>query len=117
MEWGLAGYQPEEIYPDGPGEGLPNRDTSTWTGLGWGKGESLDDTPEDTVSIWSRYQFAADSRLNGLEIGLGGLWESEREYASANTSAGQKKLTDTGEEIKAFTDTRLTINGMLQRQR
>jgi outer membrane receptor protein involved in Fe transport len=112
--WGLAGVQPEEVYPDGPAPGLPNADTGTWTGVGWGQGESLDDTPEDVISFWGRYSFSDDSKLSGLELGLGGFWESGREYASAFTSAGQRKQNETGNSIKAVTDERLTLNGMVR---
>lgn len=110
--WGLAGVAPGEAYPGGP-DGLPNRDTSTWTGLGWGKGEALDDTPAHAVSWWSLYSFENDL-LQGLQLGLGGNWESRREYASAFTSAGQRKQNETGTTIRAFTDSRLTINAMMR---
>ena len=112
--WGLAGVDPELVYPGGPAPGLPNMDTSTWTGIGWGKGEALDDTPEDVVSFWARYAFEGDDRLAGLELGLGGLWESKREYASAFTTAGQRKQNETGTAIKAYTDERLTLNAMVK---
>lgn len=108
--WGLSGFQPEEVYPGGE-NGLPNRDTSTWTGLGYGTGESLDDTPKHVVSLWSSYSFREGS-LAGLQLGLGGTWESEREYASSFTSSGQIKENSTGVKIQAFTDPRLTINAM-----
>ena len=114
LQWGLGGVPTAQVYPDGEGGNLPNRDTSTWTGVGWGEGESLDDTPEDTVSWWANYSFTEDSRLAGLEIGFGGQWESKREYASAFTTAGQKKLNRTGNAIKAFTDERLTVNAMIK---
>jgi hypothetical protein len=45
-------------------------------------------------------------------LALGGQWESSREYASAFTTAGQRKQNETGEQIKATTDPRLTINVM-----
>ena len=100
--WGLAGFPAEAGYPGGTA-GLPNQDTSTWTGLGYGAGESLDDTPKDVVTIWGNYSFS-EGRLNGLQLGLGAIWESEREYASVFTSSGQKKINPTGEKIQAFTD-------------
>jgi iron complex outermembrane recepter protein len=111
IAWGLAGLPTADIYPGGPAENLPNPDTSSWTGLGWGKGESLDDTPKHVFSWWATYRFTEDV-LNGFQLGLGGQWESKREYFSALTSAGQKKLTDTGEKIQAFTDPRLTVSAM-----
>jgi outer membrane receptor protein involved in Fe transport len=109
--WGLAGVPVEDVYPGGPQPGLPNRDTSTWTGVGWGKGEALDDTPSDVISWWASYTFNEDF-LNGLQLGFGGQWESEREYASAFTTSGQRKQNETGETIKAETDARLTLNAM-----
>src|SRR5690606_37464151 len=48
--WGLTGYSLEEVYTD------PS-DTSTWTGIGWGDGESRDDTPDHAVSGWANYNF------------------------------------------------------------
>ncbi|MEX0331705.1 MAG: TonB-dependent siderophore receptor [Puniceicoccaceae bacterium] len=115
--WGLAGVDPSLVYPGGP-EGLPNQDTSTWTGIGFGKGESLDDSPSDTVSAWAKYSFADDSRFTGLDVALGGGWESGREYASAFTTAGQRKQVDDrvegGSSIKARTQARLTINAMVR---
>jgi outer membrane receptor protein involved in Fe transport len=109
--WGLAGFDPTVVYPGGSG-GLPSQNTSDWSGIGWGKGESLDDTPEDVISFWGRYEFSSDHRLAGLEMGLGGIWESSREYASAFTSAGQRKQNETPTSIKAATDPRLTLNCM-----
>ena len=112
--WGLAGVETELVYPGGPEPGLPSKDTGDWTGVGWGKGESLDDTPADVVSWWARYAFSEDSNLAGLEFGFGGQWESGREYASAFTTAGQRKQNqnEEGVSIKAFTDDRLVLNGM-----
>lgn len=111
VAWGLAGLPTSAVFPGGPSDNLPNPDTTTWTGEGWGKGESLDDTPEHVFSWWATYRFEEDF-LKGFQLGFGGQWESKREYFSALTTAGQKKLTDTGEKIQAFTDARLTINAM-----
>jgi hypothetical protein len=111
--WGLSGFSNEEVYPGGTGD-LPNQDTSTWTGIGYGKGESLDDTPEHSVTFWGTLLGAEDSPLDGWQFGLGGAWESEREYASAFTTAGQKKQNETGTKIQALTDARLTLNGMIK---
>lgn len=114
QNWGLGGVQPDVAYPGGE-PGMPNMDTASWAGVGWGKGESLDDTPKHVVSWWARYRFEHDW-LEGFTVGFGGQWESKREYASAFTTSGQKKQNDSesGEVIKAFTDPRLTLNGMLK---
>jgi iron complex outermembrane recepter protein len=88
--WGLTGYPLEEVYGD------PN-DTSTWTGIGWGAGQSRDDTPKHSVSTWANYRFTNAGRLNGLQLGIGGQWDSEREYFSGITVAGQKQTNGKGQ--------------------
>jgi len=108
--WGLAGVAPEIAYPGGA-PGQVSEDTADWAGVGWGRGESLDDTPEHAVSWWARYDFK-EGPLDGLQLGLGGQWESEREYASALTTSGQQKQNETTTSIRAATDPRLTINLM-----
>ncbi|MBC9867180.1 MAG: TonB-dependent receptor plug domain-containing protein [Opitutae bacterium] len=109
--WGLTGFTNEEVYPGGTGDG-PNMDTGTWTGVGYGLGESLDDTPEHAISFWGTVRMDEASFWKGWQFGLGGFWESEREYASAFTSAGQKKQNETGTKIQAFSDPRLTLTAL-----
>lgn len=87
--WGLTGYSLDEVYTD-------PADTSTWTGIGWGAGQSRDDTPKHSVSGWASYRFT-EGRLNGLTVAVGGQWESEREYFSGITVAGQKQTNGKGE--------------------
>ncbi|WP_221032608.1 TonB-dependent siderophore receptor [Actomonas aquatica] len=102
--WGLTGYSLDEVYTD------PN-DTSTWTGIGWGAGESRDDTPEHAVSSWANYSFD-EGPLAGLTIGLGGQWESEREYFSGITVAGQKQTDGNGNLIVLKHKSRLNLDLM-----
>lgn len=109
--WGLSGFSNEQVYPGGTGD-LPNMDTGSWTGVGYGLGESLDDTPEHAISFWATVRIDEDSYFKGWQFGLGGFWESEREYASAFTTAGQKKQNETGVKIQALTDPRLTLTGL-----
>ncbi len=87
--WGLTGYSLKEVYTD------PN-DTSTWTGIGWGAGQSRDDTPKHSVSGWAAWRFT-EGGLKGAVLGLGGQWESEREYFSGITVAGQKQTNGKGQ--------------------
>jgi iron complex outermembrane recepter protein len=110
--WGLGGVYPEVAYPGGEA-GLPSEDTADWAGIGWGKGESLDDTPAHVVTWWASYRFDEDF-LKGVQLGFGGIWESKREYASAFTSAGQRKQNETGTPIKAYTDPRMSLNAMVK---
>ena len=111
--WGLSTFTNEEVYPGGT-SGLPNQDTGTWSGIGYGLGESLDDTPEHAITFWGTIRMDEDSAMEGWQFALGGAWESEREYASAFTTAGQKKQNESGKKIQAVTDARLTLNGMIK---
>lgn len=105
--WGLTGYDLDEVYTD------PN-DTSTWTGIGWGAGQSRDDTPKHSVSFWSHYTVKHGDLLNGLEMGLGGQWESEREYFSGITVAGQKQTNGKGQLTILKHKARLNLDLMVR---
>ena len=102
--WGLTGYDLNEVYTD------PS-DTSTWTGIGWGAGQSRDDTPKHAVSGWMSYHFKEGS-AKGLTLGFGGQWESEREYFSGITVAGQKQTNGKGELTILKHDPRLNLDLM-----
>ncbi len=104
--WGLTGYPLEEVYTD------PS-DTSTWTGIGWGAGQSRDDTPKHAVTAWASYHFR-DGPAKGLVLGLGGQWESAREYFSGITVAGQKQTNGKGELTILKHDPRLNIDMMVR---
>lgn len=104
--WGLTGYDLDEVYTD------PN-DTSTWTGIGWGAGQSRDDTPKHAVSGWMSYRFESGN-VKGLTIGFGSQWESEREYFSGITVAGQKQTNGAGQLTVLKTEPRLQLDMMLR---
>ena len=104
--WGLTGYDLDEVYTD------PS-DTSTWTGIGWGAGQSRDDTPEHAVTGWAHYRIT-EGPLKGLSFGIGGQWESEREYFSGVTVAGQKQSNSKGELIILKHKARLNIDAMVK---
>jgi iron complex outermembrane recepter protein len=104
--WGLTGYPLEKVYTD-------PKDTSTWTGIGWGAGQSRDDTPKHSVTGWGNYRFT-DGALKGLTIGLGGQWDSEREYFSGVTVAGQKQSNSKGELIVLKHKARLNLDAMVK---
>jgi len=107
-QWGLTGYPIDEVYPD-------RNDTSTWTGIGWGAGQSRDDTPKHSVSLWSHYKIDSwGGPLKGLEIGFGGQWESEREYFSGISVAGQKQTDGKGKLITLKHKARLNLDLMLR---
>lgn len=102
--WGLTGYDLDEVYTD------PS-DTSTWTGIGWGAGQSRDDTPQHAVSGWMNYH-VNEGTLKGLTLGFGGQWESEREYFSGITVAGQKQTNGQGQLTVLKHDARLNLDFM-----
>jgi outer membrane receptor for ferric coprogen and ferric-rhodotorulic acid len=102
-DWGLTGKPLSTVYTN-------SQDTSTWTGIGYGYGEKQDDTPEHSVNVWSHYRFTAGT-LKGFSCGLGGNWESPREYQSGITRGGGQRVTDSnGRPVVLKTDSRLTVN-------
>ena len=49
--------------------------------------------------------------MKGFSFGLGGNWESPREYQSGITRGGGQRVTDsTGKPVVLKTDSRLTVN-------
>ncbi|MBN1403681.1 MAG: TonB-dependent receptor [Opitutales bacterium] len=85
-------------------------------------GKSMDDSPENTVTLWARYElkhaFGSTPFLKNLAIGLGGQWEDQRMWFTGFTSSGNVcTYTDlAGNEvlIEKWTDERVTINGMIE---
>lgn len=105
--WGLQGVTKEQAYGD-------PQDTSTWTGgPATTNGESLDDTPEHDFSFWTSYTFL-DGAAEGLKLGLGGYYQSEREYLSGFTVSGDAVTGPDGKRIKLYTDTKLQFGGMIR---
>jgi outer membrane receptor protein involved in Fe transport len=85
-DWGLTGKPLATVYKDA-------KDTSSWTGIGYGTGEKQDDTPEHQFSLWANYKFTRNT-LKGLTVGVGGFWESPREFMSGITHGGGQRVTD-----------------------
>jgi outer membrane receptor for ferric coprogen and ferric-rhodotorulic acid len=107
-DWGLTGKPITTAYRD-------PLDTSTWTGVGFGYGEKQDDTPEHQASLWANYQFAKDSALKGWTFGLGGGYESPREYQSGITHGGGQRITDkNGNIVILKTPERYVANAMIR---
>jgi outer membrane receptor for ferric coprogen and ferric-rhodotorulic acid len=104
-DWGLTGKPLSTAYANA-------QDTSTWTGIGYGYGERQDDTPAHVVNVWGHYRFT-DGGLKGFSFGLGGNWESPREYQSGITHGGGQRVTDSNGNIVVLkTDSRLTVNAL-----
>lgn len=105
--WGLQGASKEQAYGD-------PQDTSTWTGgPASTNGESLDDTPEHDFSLWTSYTFA-DGPVEGLKVGLGSYYQSEREYLSGFTVGGDAITDQSGQRIKLYTPTKLHFGCMFR---
>jgi outer membrane receptor protein involved in Fe transport len=106
-DWGLANRPLNTVYTD------PN-DTSTWTGVGFGTGERQDDTPEHQFTLWANYQFDS-GKLKGLSTGIGGYWESERQYMSGITHGGGQFITDkNGNRVILSTAPRKNVDFMVR---
>ncbi len=105
--WGLQGVGVNEAYGD-------PQDTSTWTGgPATTNGESLDDTPEHDFSFWTSYEFK-DGPMTGLRFGLGGDYQSEREYLSGFTVSGDAVTGEDGQRIKLYTSDKFQMNAMVR---
>ncbi len=104
-QWGLTGRSLEEQFLD------PD-DTSTWQGAGYGAGEQQDDTPRHAASFWAHYT-VNDGPLGGMSFGLGGQYESSREYFSGITDgAGQLVVDGEGQRVVLTTDPRFNFDAM-----
>jgi iron complex outermembrane receptor protein len=104
-DWGLTGKPLTTAYRD------PS-DTSTWSGIGFGYGEKQDDTPKHQASAWANYQFT-DGAMEGWSFGLGGTYESPREYQSGITHGGGQRITDkNGNIVILKTPERYIVNLM-----
>jgi iron complex outermembrane recepter protein len=103
--WGLTGKSLTEAYTD------PS-DTSTWTSAGYVTGLREDDTPKHHSSFWGTYRFENES-LRGLTIGMGGWWQSKREFFSGITDgSGQLQKDANGNPIAVYTEDQLNIDAM-----
>lgn len=106
-DWGLTGKPLTTAYSD-------PTDSSTWTGVGFGYGEKQDDTPAHQASLWANYQFT-DGAMQGWSFGLGGNYESPREYQSGITHGGGQRITDkNGNIVVLKTPARYTYNLMVR---
>jgi iron complex outermembrane recepter protein len=103
ISWAATAGRPlNEVYSD------PN-DTSTF--VSFGAGLPLDDTPENHGTFWVNYKFDQNSSLQGLSLGLGGYYESER---SVYPSYGRNALDTNGDPIFLSTPSRRSLNAMVR---
>ena len=105
--WGTLNLPRSQVYTD-PGTATTGPDTATRTGVGQTAG---DDTPKYHFDIWANYTF--DGALHGLSLGLGGYWESKRQFMSGVThGSGQLILDGAGQLLVLYTQPRYSVDAM-----
>jgi len=109
--WGTYYFTREQAYsnPDDP---------TTLRVPPFDYGLALDDTPKDTVTLWSKYNFRGDSALKGFGIGAGGQWESKRLFDASVSVDGTVSGTIDPTTLKVqadqiYTKPRTTVNMVL----
>ena len=107
--WGTFSLPRNTIY------GTPGTSTSgpkTETRLTSVGNASGDDTPKYRFDIWGNYRFTTGS-LKGLSLGLGGFWQSQRQYLSGVThGAGQLIIGSDGKIVVLFTKPQYNVDAM-----
>jgi hypothetical protein len=91
-------------------------DSSSFNGDALNQGESLDDTPEHSASLWNRYEFSR-GRLEGLGLALGVKWESEREWRNGASNDGtQRRQADQVSVLNETYPARYNVDMMVDYQ-
>jgi iron complex outermembrane receptor protein len=83
-------------------------DSSTYNGE-LNKGQSLDDTPRHTGSLWAKYEFT-EGALNHAWFSLGGTWSSKRVYAGGEDTAGSRFFDASGNILALYTDPQFNLD-------
>ena len=105
--WGTLGLPRAQVYGD-PGSATTGPATETRTGAGQAAG---DDTPKYHFNFWANYRF--EGELKGLSVGLGGYWESKRQYMSGVThGSGQLIIDGSGKLLVLYTSERYNLDAM-----
>ncbi len=107
--WGTLGLPRNQIYGDTGGT-TQGPATETRTGAGQAAG---DDTPKTRFDFWANYRF--EGQLKGLSVGLGGFWESKRQYMSGVThGSGQLIIDGNGQLLVLYTKPRHNVDAMVR---
>lgn len=110
--WGtFVGLPASEAFTD-------PTDSSTYKGIGVGKGQSLDGSPEHIISLWNRYDFKDVPHLKGLVLGFGGTWQSPEKWTNGYATDGTWIAVPDGKgglmSLIQETESRLTLNMMTE---
>lgn len=107
--WGTFGLPRNTIYGT-PGTATSGPATETrLTSVGNASG---DDTPKYRFDIWGNYRVTTGA-LKGLSLGLGGFWQSKREYASGVThGSGQLIIGSDGKLVILYTKPQYNVDAM-----
>lgn len=78
--------------------------------------QAADDSPENTFNIWARYELShMMERASGWAIGAGLMWQDERMWYSGFMGDGNASyVASTRTLVQYFTETRTTVNAMLE---
>lgn len=120
--WMLQQESLVDIYGGGPATNYSDpTDTSTYN-RSFAKGLAADDTPTDTVSVWSHYSFH-DSNfglpfLKGLSVGAGAKYEAARNYLGSALTSDGAILKPTSGNVDRFdeSDAKLIVDGLVSYQ-
>jgi hypothetical protein len=101
--WGLEGLTLQQAYTN------PSDTSTRITSAGQAAG---DDTPKFHFDGFGNYHFT-DGALKGFSFGLGGYWESKRQYESGVTHGSGQLITDAaGHLLILYTPSRFDIDLM-----
>ncbi|HEY9155395.1 MAG TPA: TonB-dependent receptor plug domain-containing protein, partial [Opitutaceae bacterium] len=101
--WGLEGLSLAQAYTN------PSDTSTRNTSAGQAAG---DDTPKFHFDAFGNYHFT-DGPLKGFSFGLGGYWESKRQYESGVTHGSGQLITDAaGHLVVLYTPSRFDIDLM-----
>ena len=107
--WGTLGEPRSVVYGD-PGSATQGPATETRTSYGQAAG---DDTPKYHTDLWANYHFT--DYIKGLSVGLGGYWESKRQYMSGVTHGSGQLITDAkGNLLVLYTPSRYDLDAMIR---
>lgn len=114
--WYMDRLGPTDTW--GGGNHYANKeDSSTFEGFNTNKGQSLDDTPHHTFSVWTNYRVTSGA-LRGWAMGAGVQWNSGRDWRAGASGDGTTFIvrdTDPSSRVldREITDPKLNVDALL----